>query len=172
MSGQDSTHNQHNEYNQHNCPVSMRRGLNALFQEIMLSILFRIYSFLTNSSVEEWMDNKRDSDTAHQALKLKSQVRRCPQQQASRHLVGGGPDAGAHESLAYFHYIKYLLGFLIFFLQCFFLVTGRAGRPGTRTVRKGNTKCSIAIEDLILLHNKCMEGQYGKGNIFLFDLYK
>jgi hypothetical protein len=48
------------------------------------------------------------------------------------------------------------MDFLIF-LQCFFLARGG----------KGNTKCSIAIADLILLYNKCMEGQYGKGNIFL-----
>ena len=52
------------------------------------------------------------------------------------------------------------MDFLIF-LQCFFLVRG-----------KGNTKYSIAIADLILLYNKCMEGQYGKGDIFSFDLYK
>jgi hypothetical protein len=56
---------------------------------------------------------------------------------------------GRHESLTYFYYIKYLMDFLIF-LQCFFLVRGG----------KGTTKCPIVIADLVLLYNKCMEGQH------------
>ena len=34
---------------------------------------------------------------------------------ASRHRVGSEPDAGTHESLAYFSYMKYLMDFLTFF---------------------------------------------------------
>ena len=39
-------------------------------------------------------------------------------------------------------------------------------------VEKGNTKCPIAIADLLLLCIKCMEGQYGKDNVLSLDLYK
>jgi hypothetical protein len=35
-----------------------------------------------------------------------------------------------------------------------------------------DTKCPIAIADLVLLYNQCMEGQYGKGDFISFDLYK
>ena len=37
---------------------------------------------------------------------------------------------------------------------------------------KGQAKCPIDIADLVLLYNKCMEGQYGKGDLLTFDLYK
>ncbi len=38
---------------------------------------------------------------------------------------------------------------------------------------KGNAKCLIAIADLVLLYNKCMEpGQYGKVDVLSFDFYK
>jgi hypothetical protein len=53
------------------------------------------------------------------------------------------------------------MDFLIF-LKCFSLIRGG----------EGNTKPSIAIAALILVCNKFMECQYGKGDIFSFDLYK
>ena len=37
---------------------------------------------------------------------------------------------------------------------------------------KGQAKCPIDIADLVLLYNKCREGQYGKGDLLTFDLYK
>ncbi len=36
---------------------------------------------------------------------------------------------------------------------------------------KGQAKCPIDIADLVLLKNKCMDGQYGKGDLLTFDLY-
>jgi hypothetical protein len=48
------------------------------------------------------------------------------------------------------------------FLILFFLYRGG----------KGQTKCPISIADLVLLYNKCMEGQYCKGDILTFNLYK
>jgi hypothetical protein len=60
-------------------------------------------------------------------MKLKSQVRRFLQQQASSQIIGSGLDAGTHESLAHFYYIKYLMDFLIF-LQGFFPGQGREGK--------------------------------------------
>jgi hypothetical protein len=46
---------------------------------------------------------------------LKRQVKWQWLQRASSHRVGSGPDAGTHESLAYFSYMKYLMDFLTFF---------------------------------------------------------
>ncbi len=80
---------------------------------------------------------------------------------SSTRLLGSGPDAGTHELLTYFHYMKYLMDFLIF-LQCFFQY--RSG--------KGNAKRLIAIADLVLLYSKCMEGKYCKVDVLSFDLYK
>ena len=37
---------------------------------------------------------------------------------------------------------------------------------------QGQAKCPIDVADLVLLYNKCMEGQYGKGDLLIFDLYK
>ena len=37
---------------------------------------------------------------------------------------------------------------------------------------KGQAKCPLDKADLVLLYNKCMEGQYGKGDLLTFDLYK
>ena len=36
---------------------------------------------------------------------------------------------------------------------------------------KGNAKCPIAIANLVLLYNKCMEGQYCMGDPLQFDLF-
>jgi hypothetical protein len=36
---------------------------------------------------------------------------------------------------------------------------------------EGEHQVLSCIADLILLYNKCMEGQYGKGDIYSFDLY-
>ncbi len=51
---------------------------------------------------------------------------------------------------------------ILIFLQCF--IQYRGG--------KGNAKCPIAVADLVLLYNKCMEGQYSKVDVLSFDLYK
>ncbi len=37
---------------------------------------------------------------------------------------------------------------------------------------KGNAKCPIALADLVMLYNKCMERQYGKGDPLSFGLYE
>ncbi len=36
---------------------------------------------------------------------------------------------------------------------------------------KGQAKCPIDIADFVLLCNKCIDGQYGKGDLLTFDLY-
>ena len=47
----------------------------------------------------------------------------------------------------------------------FFLYRGGKGQANF-------AKCPIDITDLVLLYNKCTEGQYGKGDLLTFDLYK
>jgi hypothetical protein len=48
------------------------------------------------------------------------------------------------------------------FLAMFFLYRGG----------KGQAKRPIDIADPVLVYNKCMEGQYGKGDLLTFNLYK
>jgi hypothetical protein len=53
-------------------------------------------------------------------------------------------------SLAYFNCILLYIGFADF-LRCYFLY-----RDGSE-----NTKCPVAVADLVAMHNGCMEGLYG-----------
>ncbi len=93
---------------------------------------------------------------------LKRQVKWQWRQRASSHREGSGPDAGTHEQLQ--------------LLACIFLLyeilNGITDLQQLRRPGKGNSKCPIAIADLVMLYNKCMEGQYGKGDPLSFNLYK
>ncbi len=65
---------------------------------------------------------------------------------ATSHLVGSGPDAGTHEWHAYFHYIKYLMDFLIF-LQCFFAVQTRDSE-GEHQVPYCNSRFGFVVQQM------------------------